>query len=367
MKIAINALPYTSYQGIEVFFTNLLKNWPQNDDQILVFANQESALFLSDIKNIKIIKFNTRNRLFLFLLQQFYLYYLVKKHKIEILFCPSLEHPWLIKNKIITIYDAAPFVIKGESKLIGRTFWKISVYFAKISAKAFITISEFSKKELIDKLKINRKKIFIVNVGTNKQEEIQIADQKNILKNYQLTEKKYLLSIGNARQRKNLNTLIAAFLIIAKQEPKLKLVIVGKMDEAMMTLKNNTSKKGDNIIFTGFIGEKTKQSLIISATSLVFPSLYEGFGIPILEAQSLSTPVICSDIPAFREVAQDSALFFPPHNIQNLIEVVKKLLNDPQLAEKLALKGRVNMQRYNWSLSSKKLSEIIHQYENPSN
>jgi len=368
MKIAINALPYTSYQGIEVFFTNILKNWPQNNDQIFVFANKKSAVFLSDIRNIKIIKFNTKHRFILFLLQQFYLYYLIRKHKIEMLFCPSLEHPWLIKNKIITIYDAAPFVIKGESSLIGRMFWKISIYFAKISAKAFITISEFSKNELIDKLKINKNKIFIINVGANKQkEEIMASDRHDVLENYQLTERGYFLSIGNARHRKNLETLLAAFLIVSNNNNKYKLVIVGKMDKAMMILRDKALKTNKNIIFTDFVDEKTKKSLIVSAMALVFPSLYEGFGIPILEAQSLNTPVICSNIPAFREVARSSVLFFPARDAQSLADNMINILRDPLLAEKLTIQGQENIKRYSWSSSSEKLVQIIHQYENPSN
>lgn len=365
MKIAINALPYTSYQGIEVFFTSLLQHWPESDDKIIVFANKKSASFIQSTHNIEIIKYNIQNRLILFLFQQIYLYFLIRKHKIKILFCPSLEHPWLIKNKIVTIYDAAPFAVKGESGAIGRIFWKISVFFAKISSRAFITISEFSKKELMEKMKIKNKPIFIINVGTNKNIDSEQKKESEFLDHHQLEAKKYFLHVGNARKRKNLGILIKTFASIKHKYPEIKLVIAGKMDKDMDALKSSLSTEEKNIIFTGFISEKDKKILISRAAALIFPSLYEGFGIPILEAQILNTPVVCSDIPAFKEVAGNSALFFNPLSTEQLAEAMETIINNPELANNLRHQGAINCQRFNWRESAKKLSEIIHLYENP--
>jgi len=141
------------------------------------------------------------------------------------------------------------------------------------------------------------------------------------------------------------------------------LLVVGKIDERMQILAS--SYQSDKIEFTGFISDEKKYQLLRQAQTLIFPSLYEGFGLPILEAQIMGTPVICSDIPAFREVAGAGALFFNPLSPQALAEKIKQLINNPALATNLKNEGSKNYLRFNWSESAKKLADIIHYYENP--
>ncbi len=360
MKIAINAIPYSRWSGIEVFLFHLLKFWPHNKhDEIVIFANQKSAkLFFPLPKNIKtrIIQFKKTSRLRLFLFQQIKLPFILKKEKFDIIFCASLITPWLFSKKIITIHDAAPFVLKNETSFWGKIFWKINLFFSLLSSLKIITVSNFSKNELVKLLKIKPEKIEIISNGFPTIENSYEKKEK---------DRKYLVTIGNARPRKNLETLFKALNILKKENINLKLVIIGKMDKRMKKLEKKYSSF--DIKFTGFINDKEKYKIINNAYILIFPSLYEGFGIPILEAGILKTPVICSDIPSFKEVAGDSAIFFNPKNIEELSNKIKRIIQSKILKKELGEKGYLNAQRFSWQKSAEKLSNIIHQYETPPN
>ncbi|MDD3285404.1 MAG: glycosyltransferase family 1 protein [Patescibacteria group bacterium] len=359
MKIVINALPYFSYQGIEYFLANLIQAWPANkDDEITILANEISARFFEswpDNFKLEIIKFKKIDKLSIFIFQQLKLGRLLKKRKTDLLFCASLNCPWLYAKKIVTIHDAAPFVIKGESGQIGKMYWKISLFFAKHFSLHILTVSEFSRQELIEKLKINKDKLDIIYpappiITTSYKNQAEIKNP-------------YVIVIGNARFRKNLQVLFKAYSLIKNEFSDLLLIVIGKMDKEMKILAN--SSQDPNIQFTGFVSDEKKYKLLGGAKALIFPSLYEGFGSPNLEAQIIGTPVICSDIPPFKEVTGNSALFFDPMSPEKLAEAIKKIILSPELADNLRHQGAINCQRFDWRESAKKLSEIIHLYENP--
>jgi glycosyltransferase involved in cell wall biosynthesis len=360
MKIAINALPYTSYQGIENFLVGLLRAWPKSEDIITVFANEKSAAFLTDLPpyiKIEIKKFTKTTRLRLFYYQQFVLPQILKKEKFDIIFCPSLESSWLFSKKIVTIHDAAPFVLENENSFIGKIYWQSCLFFAKHFSLGIVTVSEFSRQELITSLGIKAEKIKIIY---NAPPILSAANIQNYTEIKKITNP-YIITVGNARPRKNLDALLSAYQQISTKRPDYKLLIIGKMDKEMEKLK---AKNIPGIIFTGFIDEKEKCRLLAGAKLLVLPSLYEGFGVPILEAQNLKIPVICTDITAFREAAGAAALFFDKNKATDIANKIENLLDNPALAEELSVKGKINTQRFSWTDSNARLITLIHQHEN---
>ncbi len=361
MKIAINALPHTSYQGIETFLAGILQAWPNNpEDEVIVFANQNSAEFLKPLPahiKIVIIPFSKLSKGKIFLHQQFSFGKILKKHKIDILFCPSLITPWFFKNKIVTIHDAAPFVVKGETSCLGKLYWKVNLWLVKRWSLKIVTVSEFSRQELIDKLKIKSEKLATVGVNALPLPKVDQEIEKEILKKFSLVNISYFIAIGNARTRKNLSRLISAFNILNQSHSEAQLVIVGKKDQRMETLIQKNNNK--NIKFTGFISETEKTILLSNAQALVFPSYYEGFGIPIIEAQQIGTPVLCSDIPVFKEVAGQGALFFDPDSTENISEILKKIFNNKTLQTELIELGKNNYPRYSWNKIVSNLLTII--------
>lgn len=362
MKLAINAIPYVRWSGIETFLYNLLKNWPHDpQDEVVVFTNQEFANFLTGLPTyikIEVINFKKTGRLNFFIFQQLRFPSLLKKQGFDLLFCASLLTPWCYRKKIITIHDAAPFVLKEENSFLAKIFWRANLFFGKITSLKIMTVSEFSKQELIKHLGIKPEKIEIIYNGSPEYSATDNTKTKN---------HPYLLTVGNARPRKNLQRLIEAFAIVTKEKPELKLLIVGKKDWRMEEVISAYPNLQDSLIFTGFVSEEEKAKLISQAELLVFPSLYEGFGLPIVEANVLKTPIICSDIPSFREIAGNSAIFFNPLNQEDIATKILATLNSPEIKQNLITKGDSNYRRFNWRESADKLVKIIHSYETPAN
>jgi glycosyltransferase involved in cell wall biosynthesis len=368
MKIAINAIPYLRWSGIETFLHGLLAAWPINSrDEIVIFANQESAKFLQDLPagiKINIHNFKSLSRWRLFLYQQINLPLILWRQGFDILFCASLLAPWIYFKKIITIHDAAPFVLKEENSAPGKIFWRINLLFARLASLKIITVSKFSRDELIKYLGIKEKNLEIIYNGSPDYQSGGASPESN---NSAINYCEYIIAVGNARPRKNLSQLIKAFEILSPQAPELKLVIVGKNDWRMQEIMATVHGLEEKIIFSGFVSETEKQNLIKNAEALIFPSLYEGFGLPIVEANALKTPLICSDIPSFREVAGESALFFNPLDVSSLVAKIQELITNPELKKSLIASGQTNSQRFNWSESARKLSELIHSYETSAN
>lgn len=379
MKIAINALPYTSWQGIETYLAHLIKHWPlKNDDKLVIFANQKSADFFhtnNQAIEIRVIPFFSLSKLILFAYQQIILPFKLRKEKFDLLFCASLISPWLYKKNIITIHDAAPFAYKKENGLLGKIFWRLNLFFAR-RALSIITVSEFSKKELMDRLKIPADKIKIIGNALpeyikeeNKKEDAnkeEITEDKKEKEKIELPSQPYLISVGNARPRKNLEILPLAQKILKERGFNFKICLVGKMDKYMNEFKQKNIDNSD-IIFTSFVSEADKNHLISQAFALIFPSRYEGFGLPILEANNLNCPLICSDIPAFREIAQNSALYFNPDSASELAERIIELLKNHDKKIKLLETGKENIKRFSWKEEAIKLAKHFHNYENPTN
>ena len=362
MKIAINAIPYVRWSGIETFLYNLLKAWPADSrDEIVVFTNQEFAPFLKDLPahiKVEIINFPKTGRWNFFVFQQLRFPRLLKQGNFDLLFCASLLTPWLYRRKITAIHDAAPFVLKEETSALAKLFWYANLFFGKITSLKIVTVSEFSKQELIKRLGIKPENIAIIYNGAPIYEHAPVPAAKPY---------PYLLTVGNARPRKNLSRLIAALEIVRHLKPEIKLLIVGKKDWRMDKIIAAHPNLDGAFIFTGFVSEEEKASLIKGASALVFPSLYEGFGLPLVEANVLQTPLVCSDIPSFREIAADSALFFDPLSAEDMAAKIISLLDSPELARELTAKGAINQQRFRWNESAAKLTQFIHAYENPAN
>lgn len=356
MHIIFNALPYTSYQGIETFLKNIILNWPNNGkDQLTILVNKKSNKFLNCLPNhiiVKQINFVILHRLLIFIYQQLILPFYLKKMHADILLCPSLEAPWLYRRKIVVIHDAAPFVLNVENGMIAKIYWKINLFFSKILSLKIITVSKFSKKQLFEELNIDQSKIEVIYNASPFTNINKTSDKK-----------KYFIYIGNARPRKNLINLINAYNLIKNQEYKL--YIIGKMDEKMRCLKESNVNK--NIIFFGFVNNEEKKLLLSQATCLLFPSKYEGFGIPILEAQSLNTPVLCSDIESFKEVGGSSVLYFNPEDVLDIKNKIELIIENTELRQTLTQKGSENITRFSWKKSSEKLQKIIYEIKNPPN
>lgn len=220
-----------------------------------------------------------------------------------------------------------------------------------------ITVSNTVKSEIINKFKITDKNVFVVNcsntIGLN--ENINENPSK-IFNELKIQTSKYILSVSTFNKRKNLIMLINAFNILSKNYPNLKLVLVGGNgnDERIKHIQHQNK----NIIFTGYISDKDLSLLYKNALIYVFPSLYEGFGIPIIDAQNFGVPVICSNIPIFREIAGQGAEFFDL-NVNSIIEKLEFLIKNEERRKQLTILGKINIDKFKNYIIENQIKEII--------
>lgn len=360
MKIGINLIQYTDITGVEVFARNLLSGLIKQapNDEFILFVNSKSAkIFDFKADNVKIIlkDFKKLSRIKLICYQQFGFLRALKREGINILYCPSVAAPIFYKKKIITIHDCAALRFKDEAGLFSRFYLKLIFLSAKYFSLKIVTVSDFAKQEIIDLLKIPAQKIAVISEGAPFLINIDDNILKTILAKFNLSDKKYFFYISNLRPRKNVSGLLKAWADFSSKHPEYYLVIAGR---------NNNYKSTDaKIIFPGIVSEEEKVALYKGAIALVFPSLYEGFGLPILEAQELGVPVISSNTSSLPEVAGTGALFFNPHDPKDICSSLEKFINYSFNKEDMINRGYKNLERFSWDKSSLLLLGIIDNFK----
>lgn len=185
--------------------------------------------------------------------------------------------------------------------------------------------------------------------------------QAGMLEKFGIEKGKYFFSIGNTRPRKNIGGLLGAFARFSRLQDY-KLVLAGKMDTRFMDVSTEATKLGiaSHVIQTDFISDEEKVALYKGAVALAFPSYYEGFGFPVLEAQSLGVPVITSNTSSLPEVGgSQGAVYVDPYNVQSIASAMEKMVADGPLHEELIAAGRENVKRFSWDKTAKETMEVL--------
>ncbi len=278
--------------------------------------------------------------------------------KIDNLFVPSHLMPIVYpKNTTITIHDVAFKRFPKSYGLLSRLYLDWGNKFAVKHAKNIVVPSVATKDDLIELYKCNPKKITIITLGFKQKTIVKTTSMPT---NYNLTDKNYFLYIGRIEHKKNTDTLIKAFKKFAEKNNAIKLVLVGFQGHGGKKIIANIPKTLKNrIILTGYVSNEIKSALLQNALAFIFPSRYEGFGIPILEAMQYDLPIICSNIPSSKEILGDNALFFETEKVTELAKQFKKITITPDLRIKLTKKYSQILSEYSWDICAKKTLDII--------
>lgn len=256
--------------------------------------------------------------------------------------------PMFYKNKISTIHDIAYVRYPKTFDFKFRTFYKLLIPRVLRSSKHIITVSEFSKKEIVNYYGIDSDKISVV----------YNAVSDTFKPNKTETKEHYILGVSSVTYQKNLHSLIRAFNMI--DNPNLKLYLVGGVNRNFASVELLNDIKGNkNVILKGRVNDKELITLYSNAQCFVFPSLYEGFGIPPLEAQACGCPVVCSYAASLPEACADSVIYCDPNNVDDIKEKIEIVLSDERLKNELIEKGFQNIKRFSWEKSAKKLADIV--------
>ena len=276
-------------------------------------------------------------------------------NKPEIFIFPAFIMPFFTrkKTKYITVIHDLCHLRKNEMTKYSKFIFDLSTKITIKKADIIVTVSNTIRQELINTFKIAPDRIKVV-YNSISDSFINIENNSKILEKYNIENNKYILSVATLNKRKNIPELIKAFESISNKYPELKLVLVGGMgneDREKLT-------KHPNIIFTGYIPDKDIPSLYQNALLYVFPSLYEGFGIPLIEAQYSECPVLCSDIPVFREVAGNGAEFCGT-DAKSISAKMEYLINNPARRNELAQLGKINVKRFSIETIAQQLLNVL--------
>ena len=283
---------------------------------------------------------------------------------VDVFFSPHFINIPLTKkvNKTVTIHDLS--FIKNKNYFSWRKnlwHWQMSPKKMCKSFDKIVAVSDSTKHDLSRIYKIDEGKIKTIYNGARKIIDLfpDEDNELNFLKKLNIEKKKYILFLATLEPRKNITGLLDAFNLI-KEKANLKLVIAGKKG----WLFKNIFKKTENydleqkVVFTDFINEEEKHMLFKNCSLFVFPSFYEGFGIPVIEAANYKVPIITSSSSSIPEIIKDSAILINPHNINDLARAILEVTNKKQL-QNLLIKKENGTNDYSWRESARKTLDYI--------
>jgi glycosyltransferase involved in cell wall biosynthesis len=360
--------------GDEVVFFNLVKSLAEidNSNEYRLFTditdentleNISNDLKIGDKKNFQIIPLGTRNK-FTWNFWTFQSY--IRKNPVDVYLTQYITPFFVPKStKIITIIHDISFNFYPRFiRLSDLLFLKILIPMSLRRADNIIGVSKFTHDEIIKYYRIDPEKIsWIHNAVSDDFLNQDFSDEKmKIVKEKYGLPEKYILYLGTLQPRKNIPVLIEAYNLVKNKLGNAKLVIAGgKGHNFDKNIEKGIKKYAldKDVLMPGFVDEEDKAALMKSADVFVFPSFYEGFGIPVLEAMSVGTPVIASDIPPHKEIAEKAALFFNPNNFQELAKKLTSLVGDENLKQELIINGLEKVKKFSWQKTAGKMVGIF--------
>ena len=364
MKIVINAILYHEKpRGVGVYLNNLIKNISQFDKKNEYFIYygkwmKDYEFIQTTSPNINLIEISIpRNKLIRNLYQAFIFPIYILRHKPDLLHIPDTS-PIIIKTTktISTIHDLAEFYCPEKYSKVQAIGRKMIVKLQVALSDKIITISDFSRKTLIEKLNINKNKIITIYNGVDVEKFTKDVRREEIEK-FEIEDKKYVLYVGEIERTKNVSILIEAHKELYKKG--FKLVLCGKKGNDYGNIlkiidKHNLKNK---IIFTNYVTENELIALYRNAWAFVFPSLFEGFGLPIIEGMASGVPVICSNKSCLPEIGGNAVLTFEPHDRNSLLDCYNQLYYNEDLVFKLNNLAKERVKEFTWEKMAKKVIE----------
>lgn len=383
MKIGIDArvLMDKHYSGVSEYLANLLSNMlekdKENDYRLFYnsFKKPSDKLNAWEKENSKLKGTRYPNKFFNYCLQKIFSYPKLDKFlgETDLYFAPHFNFISLSEGAqfVITVHDIS-FLRYPEFFSRRKNFWHNALRIKKTLNRAnkIVAVSENTKKDLIEVLNIPEEKIVVIHSGCN-------YSSPNISKDNEVEEflksrgikRRFILFIGNIEPRKNIINLIEAYNLLRKDSEELKevqLVIAGapgwKHKKIFSAWKDSPYK--DDIKFLGYVEKKEKEYLYQRASLFAYPSFYEGFGFPPLEAMSYKVPVVSSNVSSLPEILGNSAILVDPYQSGEIKDAMAMLLTDRELRSSLIERGIEKAKEYSWEKTAHKYLELFKELNN---
>ncbi|MFA6547835.1 MAG: glycosyltransferase family 1 protein [Candidatus Magasanikbacteria bacterium] len=291
---------------------------------------------------------------------------IIRKEKIDLMHFPHWNVPILYNKKfVVTIHDLLllHFPTRRASTLGPVLYWfknkmfRFALNHAVKKAKTIITVSEFTKQDIVQTMKIDPEKIAVIYLSPLEKTVAEIPF--SLYKKYDIT-KPYWLYVGVAYPHKNLTKLIDAWEIFYQQhDHNYQLVLTGKKNYFYHQLEKYIQQKNvKDVVLTDFVPDAELPELYRNASLYVFPTLYEGFGLPPLEAMQYNLPVIASNHTCLPEILEDAAVYFDPKDPQAIADTANTVIKDTEIRKNLIIKGQKILQKYSWKITTSKTLQI---------
>ncbi len=289
----------------------------------------------------------------------------LKKEKLDVLFVPSHVLPlWLPKRSVITIHDVAFKRFKKAYSIFQYRYLDWSTKYAVRNTSKIIVPSGATKEDLQSFYGCPAGKIEVIEHGFEEPVvgDFDAFEKSDVLKYFGLNKKtKYILFVGRLETKKNLERLVLAFEKFSKKHKDYKLVLAGGRGVGFQKILDAVTKKNlaDKVFMPGYVNEDEKATLMKYCKVFAFPSLYEGFGLPILEAFYYEKPVLSSNSSAIMEVAGDAALLVDPLNVSKMAEGLCRLVDEPVCARDFVKLGKARLKKFSWKKAAKKTLAVL--------
>ncbi len=373
LRVGINALFLVAGEGggLERYLRNLIKALQKIDHthEYIIFTNRDNTRTFNLGNGNNFTEYyspvSARFRIAKICWEQMVLPSLVKKNNIDILLSPGNIHPLFVSCPSIAImHDIIPFVWSVNYSKIELYSLKILFYFTAKTATKIITDSKSSQKQIRNRFNISPDKITAIYLGCDEKflsYQSSLRDKKRVKEKLGIT-KDFILCTAPTRPYKNIGRLLSAFHLL-KRKYKIKecLVIAGLpgRDYKYLLTKVKGLRLEEEVMFTGFVSDDDLPALYSAASIFVYPSLYEGFGLPLLEAMACGTPVVVSNSTSLPEVVGNAGVLFNPTCQEEMACGIYNILINKQYQDQLIDKGKQRVKQFTWEKTASEIRKVL--------
>ena len=356
--------------GVSHYIYYLVKNLLQIDkknEYVLFFSPRTTNIneFKQKNSRVEIFPFFKYKRYLPFSYSHLLVSAFLQRQKLDLYHSPANIIPlYYDQPSVVTVHDLA---IYDHPEWFPTRFVNNQSFATKIlvpksikKAKKVIAVSENTKKDIQRLFKVFAGKISVIHEGAIYQKPT--IPFSKLKKKYKLQDE-FILFIGTIEPRKNLERLINAYRgLVATDKIKHQLVIAGNLGwgykNIIMSIKELNAQKPNSVRYVGYVAHEEKFTLLKKSACFVFPSLYEGFGIPILEAMSQGTPVITSNCSSLPEVANEAAILVDPNKTGEIVKAILDILDDKTLQQRLAVLGKARVKKFSWKKTAEETLRV---------